>query len=129
MGTGGGSTCGCESRNARAKEEDENGKCGGAVIKHFPHLFAFEGFWETVTAIHASPNSPQLKVGRYLGLHVALTHITDFSPQFVMAHRIFTDISDNHHGSVITTVQPLLWCFLHDSVFSKLIHVFDPVTM
>jgi len=76
--------------------------------KALPHLFAFEGFWETVPVICASPNSPQLKVGRYLGLRVALVHITDLSLQFVTARRIFTDISANRYGSVITTVQPLL---------------------
>ena len=63
--------------------------CGGAVIKHSPHLFAFEGFWETVPAICVSPNSPQLRVGRYLGLRAALARIADLSLQFVTAHRIF----------------------------------------
>ena len=42
------------------KTEWQSGKgmntgCGGAVIKHFPHPFAFEGFWETVPAICAPP--------------------------------------------------------------------------
>ena len=31
---------------------------GGAVIKYFPHPFAFEDFWEIVPAICAAPNSP-----------------------------------------------------------------------
>ena len=86
--------------------------CGGVVIKHSPHLFAFEGFWETVPAICASPNSLQLKVGCYLGLRATSARITDLSPQFVVAHRIFADLSANRYGSVITTVQPLLQYFL-----------------
>jgi hypothetical protein len=102
--------------------------CGDAVIKHSPHLFAFEGFWETVPAICVSPNSLQLKVGRYLDLRTALACIADLSPQFIMARRIFANISANRYGSVITTVQPLLRCFLRDSVFSKLTAVSDPGT-
>ena len=47
-------------------------------------LFAFEGFWETVPAICASLNSPQLKVGCYLGLHVAPACIANLSPQLVI---------------------------------------------
>ena len=102
--------------------------CGGVVVKHSPHLFAFEGFWETIPAICFSPNSPRLRVGRYLGLRTASIHIADLSPQFVTARRIFADISANRYGSVITTVQPLLRCFLRDSVFSKLSVVSDPGT-
>ena len=102
--------------------------CSGTVIKHSPHLFAFEGFWETIPVICISPNSPQLKVGRYLGLRVALARIADLSPQFIMACRIFTNISANHYGSVITTVQPLLRCFLRDSIFSKLTTISNPGT-
>ena len=59
--------------------------------KALPHLFAFEGFWETVPTIYVSLNSPQLKVGRYLGLRVAPACIADLSPQFVTARRIFAD--------------------------------------
>ena len=103
--------------------------CGSIVIKHSHHLFAFEGFWETVPVICVPPNSPQLKVGRYLGLRATVACITDLSLQFVAARRIFADISDNRYGSVITTVQPLLRCFLCDSIFSKLIDVSDPGTM
>ena len=123
-----------EMRQRRRKMKWQRGKgmsvgCGGAVIKHSPHLFAFEGFWETIPAICASPHSPQLKVGRYLGLRATSARIADLSPQFVMARRIFTNISANRYGSVITTVQPLLWFFLRDSVFSKLTAVSDPDTM
>ena len=103
--------------------------CGSIVIKHSHHLFAFEGFWETVPTICASLNSPQLKVGRYLGLHAAPAHIADLSLQFATARRILADISANCYGSVITTVKPLLRCFLRDSVFSKLTVVSDPGTM
>ena len=88
--------------------------CGDTVIKYSPLLFAFEGFLETVPAICVSLNSPQLKVGRYLGLCVAPAHIADLSLQFVMAHQIFADISANRYGSVITTVQPLQRYFRHD---------------
>ena len=72
--------------------------------KALPHLFAFEGFWGTVPAISATPNSPQLKVGHYLGLRTTSVRITDLSPQFVMAHRILADISANRYASVTTTV-------------------------
>ena len=98
-------------------------------FKALPHLFAFEGFWETVPAICASPNSPQLKVCRYLGLHAALARIADLSPQLVITRQIIADISANYYGSVITTIQPLLRCFLRDSIFSKLTIVSDPGTM
>ena len=102
-----------ETRGLRRKTKWQSGKggnagCGGAVIKHFPHPFAFEGFWETVPAIYATLNSPQLKVGRYLRLRATLVRIADLSPQFVIAHRIFADLSANRYGSVIATVQPLL---------------------
>ena len=40
----------------------------GVVIKHSPHLFAFEGFWETTPTICASPNPPQQQGGPLLGL-------------------------------------------------------------
>ena len=79
-----------EEQELRRKMKWQRGKgmsarCGSAVIKHSPHLFTFEGFWETVPAICVSLNSPQLKVGRYLGLHADPARITDLSPQFVMA--------------------------------------------
>ena len=54
--------------------------CGGAVIKHSPHLFVFEGFWETVPVVCVSLNSLQLKVGHYLGLRANTAHIAHFSP-------------------------------------------------
>ena len=102
-----------EMRRLRRKMKWQSGKggsvgCGGAVIKHFPHPFAFEGFWETVPVICVSPNYPQLKVGRYLGLRAAQARIADLSPQFVTARRIFADLSANRYGSVIATVQQLL---------------------
>ena len=75
MGTGGGSTRGCESGNARAKEEDEMAKWQRwerGVRRHsykaLPHLFAFEGFWETAPMICAPPNSPQQRGGPLPGL-------------------------------------------------------------
>ena len=45
-----------------------NAGCGSAVIKHFPHPFAFEGFWETVPVIYASLNSLQQQGGPLPGL-------------------------------------------------------------
>ena len=102
--------------------------CGDTVIKHSPHLFAFEGFWKIVPAICVPLNSPQLKVGRYQGLRAAPARIADLSPQLVITRRIFADISANRYGSVINTVQPLLRCFLRDFVFSKLTVAFDPST-
>ena len=53
-------------------------------------------------------------LGRYLGFRTTAVHITHFSTQLGTAHRIFTDFSTNRYGSVITTVQPLLWYFLCD---------------
>ena len=60
----------CESRNARAKEEDEMAKWQRwehGVRRHsykaLPHPFAFEGFWETAPTIGASLNSPQQQGG------------------------------------------------------------------
>ena len=97
--------------------------------KALPHPFTFEGFWGTVPAISATLNSPQLKVGRYLGLHATLARIADLSPQFVTACQIFADLSANRYGSVIATVQPLLRLFLHGFVFYKLTAVSDPGTM
>ena len=70
--------------------------------------FRIRGFWGTVPAIYDTLNSPQLKVGRYLGLRATSAHIADLSPQFVTARRIFADLSTNRYGSVIATVQPLL---------------------
>ena len=58
--------------------------------------------------IYATLNSPQLKVGRYLGLRATLARIADLSLQFVVACQIFADLSANRYGSVIATVQPLL---------------------
>ena len=80
-----------EMRGLRKKMKWQSGKGGsagfdGAVLKHSSHLFAFKGFWETALAICASSDSPQLKVGRYLGLHATLAHFDDLSLQFVMAH-------------------------------------------
>ena len=68
------------------------------------------------------------KVGRYLGLRTSLACIADLSPQFVVARRMLADISANRYGSVITIVQPLLLCFLCDSIFSKLTIISDPGT-
>ena len=45
-----------------------NAGCSGAVIKHFPHPLAFEGFWETVPMICAPLNSPTRINGPQPGL-------------------------------------------------------------
>ena len=58
-------------------------------------------------------------MGRYLGFRATAAHITDLSPQFVTTRRIFADFSTNRYGLVITTVQPLLWYFLHDLFFPR----------
>ena len=52
-----------EMRGLRKKMKWQTGKggsarCGDAVIKHSPHPFAFESFWETAPTIGASLNSP-----------------------------------------------------------------------
>ena len=60
------------------------------------------------------------KLGRYLGLRATVAHIAHLSPQFPTARQIFADFYANRYGSVITTVQPLLWYFHHDSVFSRI---------
>ena len=67
-------------------------------------------------------------MGRYLGLRAVSARIADLSPQFVAARPMLADISADRYGSVIATVQPLLWFFLRDSIFSKLTAVFDPGT-
>ena len=41
---------------------------GGAIIKHFPHLSEFKGFWETVPTICVAPNSPTRLNGPQPGL-------------------------------------------------------------
>ena len=43
-------------------------RCGGIVIKHFPHPLAFEGFWEIVPTICAPLNSPTRINGPQYGL-------------------------------------------------------------
>ena len=48
------------------------------------------------------------KVGRYLGLRIALARIANLSPQFVVARLMLADISSNRYGSVIITIQPVL---------------------
>ena len=53
-------------------------------------------------------------VGHYLGFRVTTAHISHLSLQFVTTHQLFTDFSAICYGSVITTVQPLLWFFLRD---------------
>ena len=45
----------------------QNAGCGDAVIKHFPHPIAFEGFWETIPTIYAAAISPMWQMGHYLG--------------------------------------------------------------
>ena len=66
LGFGRRSKCRYESGNARAEEEDEMAKwqrwergLWWRSYKALPHLFTFEGFWETVPTICASLNSPQ----------------------------------------------------------------------
>ena len=53
-------------------------------------------------------------VGRYLGFYGTVARIAHLSPQVVAAHQMFADFFAICYGSVITTVQPLLWYFLHD---------------
>jgi hypothetical protein len=48
-----------------------------------------------------------------MGFRATAAHIADLSPQFVTARQIFANFSVNHYGSVITTIQPLLWYFLY----------------
>ena len=59
-----------ESRSVMAEEEDEMAKwqmweCGvwQHSYKALPHLFVFEGFWETAPMICTSLNSPQQRGG------------------------------------------------------------------
>ena len=55
-------------------------------------------------------------VGRYLGFRATMARIADLSPQFVMSRRISANFSVNRYGSVVTTVQPLLWYFFRDLI-------------
>ena len=62
-----------EMRGLRRKMKWQSSKggnagCDSAVIKHFSHPFAFEGFWETAPTICASPNSLQQQGGPLPGL-------------------------------------------------------------
>ena len=81
------------------KTEWQSGKgmnvgCGGAVIKHIPHPFVFEGFWETIPAICAPPNSPMRLLGnRNLGFHATATHVAHLSLPLVITRRIIADFS------------------------------------
>ena len=75
LGFGGGSRSRCESRNATVEEEDEMAKgqryergVRRRSYKALPHLFAFEGFWETIPMICASLNSLQQQGGPLPGL-------------------------------------------------------------
>ena len=101
---------------------------GGAVIKHSPHLFAFEGFWETIPTIGASPNSPQQQKGPLPGL------LRNYSP-----YHPFIAASCYYSPNVRRLLRHLLWlsnyyctaitlCFLHDSIFSTSTDVSDPGT-
>ena len=79
----------------KMKWKSGNGVCGGTVIKHFPHFSSFKGFWETVPAICAAPNSPTRYVGRYLGLCTTAAHGAGFTLPSVAIHRIIADFSAN----------------------------------
>ena len=108
-----------EMRGLRRKMKWQSGKggsmgCRGAVKKHSPtfsHSRVFGKPFPRFALLRILRNS---KVGRYLGLRATMACIANLSLQFVMAHRIFANISANRYGLVITTVQPLLWYFLHD---------------
>ena len=52
---------------------------GGAIVKYFPHPFAFEGFWETIPMICVRILRNN-KVGCYLGFRVTAVRIADLSP-------------------------------------------------
>ena len=98
-----------ETQELRRKMIRRNGKgggvgCGGTVIKHFPHLSAYKGFWETVLVICATPISPTLHMGRYLGFHVTATHIAHLSPPSVVIRQIIADFSAIYRGSMKVTV-------------------------
>ena len=75
-----------ETRGLRRKTEWQSGKggntgCGGAVIKHFPHPLAFEGFWETVPAIFA----PLISSMRINGPQLGLSHNCSPCSSFITA--------------------------------------------
>ena len=110
-----------EMRGLRRNMKWQSGKggsagCSGAVIKHsltFSHSRVFGKPFPRFTLLRILRNS---KVGRYLGFRATATCITDLSPRFVTARRIFADFSANRYGSVITIVQPLLRYFLYDLI-------------
>ena len=108
-----------EMRGLRRKMKWQKGKgrsagCGGAVIKHSPTFSHSRGFGKLLLRLAPLQILRNSKVGRYLGFCATAACITDFSPQFVTARRIFVDFSANRYGSVIATVQPLLRFFLRD---------------
>jgi len=81
-----------------------------------PPFFAFEGFWETVPAICAAPNSPTRFNGPQPRLSRNHSPRHSFIAAFVVTRRITADFSTIYRGSVIVTVQPLLRFFLHDLI-------------
>jgi len=87
-----------EAQELRRKMIRQNGKgggvgCGGTIIKYFPHLSAYKGFWETVLVIYTALISPTRHMGHYLGFHVTVAHVMHVSTPSVVIHRIVADFS------------------------------------
>jgi len=78
--------------------------CGDAVIKHSVNYVMAKGFWETVPMIYAALNSPTRYMGRNLGFHMPVAHVTHSSLPSVVTRRIIADFSAIYRGSVTVTV-------------------------
>ena len=114
-----------EARGLRRKMKWQSGKggsvgCGGVVIKHSPHLFAFEGFWETAPTIYASPNSPQQHGGPLPGLSrnyspycPFITVICYYSPNIRRLLRHLLRLS-NYYCTTTTPIFFSMICFLQN---------------
>ena len=88
FGIGGGSAC--ESRSARAEEEDEMAKwqrwehgVRRRSYKALPPPLAFKGFWETAPQFVPLRILHDCVVGHYLGFRTTAARIAHLSPQFI----------------------------------------------
>ena len=93
-------------------------RCECGVRRHsykaLPPPFRIRGFLGNRFRDLRFSEFPQLKVGRYLGLHAALARIADLCPQFVTARRNLCQplrLSD-YYCTAITPVFSPRFCFL-----------------
>jgi len=85
-----------EAQELRKKMAGRNGKGGGHGVRWCSYKALrqlIEGFWGTVLAICAAPNSPKRHMGRYLGFYATAAHVAHLSSPPFVEHRIITDFS------------------------------------